>query len=404
MRSLSLAALLVSAGATAPSCKSDTGSDVDFAYSFKYPSSWDHAYMDSKHKLAKSKSQLNSKDSAVTATIQQMNTKGNSHVLWNDQPPPKKDSAAPHAHSKGAIIFNEEGGLWLTHSLPHFPTPSTTAAGLWADGSNYFGQAFLCITLTAKELHKLSPVMMITSPVVYSTDLLGTRSKDAFSDIKEWAVDGKKDVETMTTEVEITSAAGTTFHFFGKSGEWGKPKYGKDLYSDLVAPKMGDLDMEGWRRGAGVWGPACGKVQVLDITDVSFPGNEWKTMDDHSKWAVTEKSTAFCVGDINRADGQDRRGGGTVCIESSSIAKQMKAVVKTTDACSKLAMGNDCKPMTSSDPCFEKCHLGVPQNCTSEICLAAGKIGCMGVQCKLMGTSGTSSAHCMSPMSELTVV
>lgn len=56
-----------------------------------------------------------------------------------------------------------------------------------------------------------------------------------------------------------------------------------------------------------------------------------------------------------------------------------------------------CVPMTATDPCFEKCHMGSPQNCTTAICKSAGKIGCKGVQCVLMGKNGTSSSHCMSP-------
>lgn len=173
--------------------------------------------------------------------------------------------------------------------------------------------------------------MKINRVVVYSTAGL-----DDFADVKAWAEDGEKDTDTMTTEISITSKGGQKFSYFAKSGDWNKPSYGMDLYRDLVAPKMGNLDMEGWRRGAGVWDAACGKVQVLDITEVSFPDKDWITGDDHSKWAVGETASVFCVGDINRADGQDKRGGGTVCISSSTFSKQMKGVIKTTDKCSKL--------------------------------------------------------------------
>jgi len=64
-----------------------------------------------------------------------------------------------------------------------------------------------------------------------------------------------------------------------------------------------------------------------------------------------------------------------------------------------------CEPMTSTDPCFEYCHMGNPQNCNSAICEKAGKIGCKGAQCVLMGKDNTDTSHCMSPMmSEVTVV
>jgi len=77
-------------------------------------------------------------------------------------------------------------------------------------------------------------------------------------------------------------------------------------------------------------------------------------------------------------------------------AMQIEAMT-TTDA--------GCKPMTSTDPCFEYCHMGNPQNCNSNICEKAGKIGCNGVQCVLMGKDNTDTSHCMSPMmSEVTLV
>lgn len=313
--------------ASALSCKSDTGTNVDFAYAFKYPNGWDYAYMDSEHKLAKSKHTLSSTSSSVSQTLAQMKSAGASYVLWNDQPPPSKKTGAPKAHAKGLIIFDASGGIWLTHSLPDFP--STAAGGLWKDGADNFGQSFLCITLAAEEIHKLSPVMSINEVVVYEHKF-AAGIEEKFSDVKAWAVDGEVNKNDMTTEVTIKSKGGQSFQLFGKSGHWGE---GKDLYKDLVAPKVGDLYVEAWRRGRGPWGPACGSHKVLDIASVSFPDLDWDTMNDHSKWAVSKSKKVFCVGDINRMEGQDMRGGGTVCISDSSIAGQMSAVIKTTDKC-----------------------------------------------------------------------
>merc|ERR1711982_74851 len=108
----------------------------------------------------------------------------------------------------------------------------------------------------------------------------------------------------MTADVSVTSKGGQSFRVFGKSWHWGD---GKDLYRDLVAPAVGDLEVEAWRRGHGPWGPACGKNKVLNVEHMSFPGKEWDTMSDHSKWAVGMTKKVFCVGDINRMDGQDGR-------------------------------------------------------------------------------------------------
>jgi len=282
--------------------------------------------MDSTNTLGKSPQTLDSSSSSVSKTLEQIHGTDVSFVMWNDQPAPSGSTKGPSAHAKGVLAFTSSGGFWLTHSLPKFPSKT---ASMWSDASDDFGQSFLCITLSAEEIHKLSPVMKINRPTVYNSKF-ATGATEAFADIKAWAIDHEHDNHTMTTTVIIKSKGGQAFQFFGKSGNWGK---GKDLYHDLVAPSTGALDMEGWRRGAGVWGPACGKDQVLDITAVSFPGKDWPTTDDHSKWAVGKTSTTFCVGDINRADGQAERGGGTVCISDSSLAHQMQQVINTTDSC-----------------------------------------------------------------------
>jgi len=326
--------LCLAAGTSTPSCISDSGSHVDFAYAFKYPKGFEYAYMDSDHKLFKSAHTLDSSSSSISKTIEQRHNSGVSYVMWNDEPPKGSKSAAPNAHAKGLLLFTSSGGVWLTHSLPLFPSEgATSASGLWADASEDFGQSYLCITVTAAEIHKLAPMFKITRPTVYASSF-ASGAESTFSDIKE-VVDKDWDKSTMTTTVSIKSKAGQTFTVYGKAGHWGDDKDPKaDLYRDLVEPALGEkLYMEGWRRGRGVWGPACGKDEVLDITAVTFPGNDWDTMNDHSKWAVGESGTAFCVGDLNRADGQDKRGGATVCIHDSSFSSQMRNVISTTDKC-----------------------------------------------------------------------
>jgi deoxyribonuclease-2 len=326
MRGLALSlALPVLASAAVPSCKNDGGSDVDYAYAFKYPDGWDYAYMDMHTKLEKSSHQLNSGDSSISRTLAQLKDSGVSYVMWNDEPPPNKNSAAPIAHAKGVLVFTGEGGFWLTHSLPDFPAET---GDMWASGADGYGQSFLCINIDATNLRKLSPAFTIHRPKVYATKFQS--DTEGFDDVKGWASgDARSSDETI--HVQLKSRGGETFHLYGKAGSWGK-----DLYADLVAPAVGPLLMEGWRHGVGVWGPSCGQHQVLDVLQVGFPGSQWATTKDHSKWAVESDGTAFCVGDINRADGQEKRGGGTVCIHEDSFAKQMRSLVQDTDHCSNV--------------------------------------------------------------------
>merc|ERR1712000_287143 len=61
----------------------------------------------------------------------------------------------------------------------------------------------------------------------------------------------------------------------------------------------------------------------------------------------------------------------------------------------------ECKPMTSSDPCFVAKGPGTHPSAAD--CEALGAIGCDGKTCQVMG-EGTDKAHCMSPMNGETQV
>jgi len=335
--------LCVAAGTTAPSCKSASGSDVDFAYSFKYPKTFEYAYMDTDTPLTKASGSLTDDGSSISATIMQKGSPDVSYLIWNDEPTTRSSSSAPFAHSKGLLIFTSSGGVWITHSHPKFPVPSASSASdLWADAAEEYGQSYLCITITAEEIHKLVPVFKITRPTIYASTF-ASGDESTFADLEGLTHKGGWDEDTMTTQVAISSKGGQEFNVYAKAGAWGE---GKDLYRDLVAPSIGKLDMEGWINGGGVWGPACGQDGVLDVQSVSFPGpRDWSTHTDHSKWAVAadKSSSSFCVGDLNRADGQDKRGGKTVCIvEGRSLrndfADQMRKVISTTDSCDRTVM------------------------------------------------------------------
>lgn len=61
---------------------------------------------------------------------------------------------------------------------------------------------------------------------------------------------------------------------------------------------------------------------------------EFSTHHDHSKWAVGKAESAWiCVGDINRAEHQKVRGGGTVCQKNIEIAKVYQQSVADVEQC-----------------------------------------------------------------------
>lgn len=73
--------------------------------------------------------------------------------LYSDQPPDgKTDSNA--GHSKGIVLGDSSGGIWLVHSVPRFPRMDERQ--FYPDTGLKFGQQFLCISLDAENLNKVS--------------------------------------------------------------------------------------------------------------------------------------------------------------------------------------------------------------------------------------------------------
>lgn len=87
--------------------------------------------------------------------------------MYNDQPP-QGPTTASGGHTKGVILTNLQGGIWLQHSVPHFPE--------YRSGSNYSypktgennGQVLHCLSLDVNEVDNIGNILAITKPHVYN--------------------------------------------------------------------------------------------------------------------------------------------------------------------------------------------------------------------------------------------
>lgn len=118
---------------------------------------------------------------------------------------------------------------------------------------------------------------------------------------------------------------------------------GSDLYHGWVAPTLQtDLLVQFWRRSTGVLRSDCSsRWKVLDVNLLS-PGGRvtFKATEDHSKWAVSagggrglRGGAWVCVGDINRNQAEEKRGGGTVCRKDVAVWKAYRAVALKCESC-----------------------------------------------------------------------
>ncbi|XP_077986916.1 plancitoxin-1-like [Glandiceps talaboti] len=70
--------------------------------------------------------------------------------------------------------------------------------------------------------------------------------------------------------------------------------------------------------------------KVTDIKKIKMKGEnkEFKSGSDHSKWAITtdSKKPWTCIGDLNRATTQQKRGGGLLCINNADVWKRFREI------------------------------------------------------------------------------
>lgn len=115
-----------------------------------------------------------------------------------------------------------------------------------------------------------------------------------------------------------------------------------DLYHAWVAPTLQtDLLVQFWRRSTGVLPSDCSPSwKVLGVHLLS-PGGQitFKATEDHSKWAASAGGGGLrggswvCVGDINRNEAEEKRGGGTVCRQDVAVWKAYRAAALQCDSC-----------------------------------------------------------------------
>ena len=131
----------------------------------------------------------------------------------------------------------------------------------------YFGQTFMCLSLSTDEFSTVGDHLLFTFPWNYDfriPDWAATRFPSLDGTTKGKHVKKKPFVHLGA----IKTLAGVNFQTYGKSGKWGQ-----DLYHDLVAPSLRlPLDVETWRRDKKVVLPSnCSKpFSVYNVNWLDF--------------------------------------------------------------------------------------------------------------------------------------
>jgi deoxyribonuclease II len=83
-------------------------------------------------------------------------------VLYNDQPPGLPVSFT-HGHTKGVVLAGEGQGLWLVHSVPHFPTDPEKSEYAYPATGEHYGQTMMCITLPTGQMDAVGTRKFLSS-------------------------------------------------------------------------------------------------------------------------------------------------------------------------------------------------------------------------------------------------
>lgn len=261
------------------------------------------------------------------------------YLFYNDEPPPAYNGTA-NGHLKGVVVFNGETGFWIVHSIPKF---SRIDLYEYPKNALNYGQSILCVTFKTAAINDICKQLLYCNPKIYEKQL--TDEVKSFLDANTKSIFTKRPKfvrkPPFTRQIVLKSLDNEIFVSFAKDGQ-----FKKDIYSAVIAPDLKvSIATETWRRGSGInLPPACSSAYtVTDINQIkmaamsrnSLQNISFSSKDDHSKWAVSQNSTQswICVGDMNRMESQERRGGGALCFQSKPVGKAYRTLIADSDQC-----------------------------------------------------------------------
>ncbi|XP_046882449.1 deoxyribonuclease-2-alpha isoform X2 [Hypomesus transpacificus] len=359
----SLVALLIISlptdGDTAPiTCYNDEGVAVDWFYIYKLPhkhgsktqnDGQKYLLMDKgSERWTDGKVLVNDSTGALGRTVGQLYQQEKSselaYILYNDQSPPEamgdrwfNQSGNRGGHTKGVVLLDKNQGFWLVHSTPRFPPVQKKGPYSYPSTGVINGQNFICVTYPLERFQTIGEQLQINQPNVYDCDVPASLA----SLVPSIAAVCKKNQMTNSIfpytrpaanrSMSLTSLGGTKFISFAKGAS-----FNNDLYHSWVAPTLqSNLLVQFWVRSTGILPSNCTLGwKVLDITSLS-PGQKftYKASQDHSKWAISTKGNWVCVGDINRNQAEEKRGGGTVCQQDALVWKAYRMAALQCQMC-----------------------------------------------------------------------
>ncbi|XP_073994917.1 deoxyribonuclease II isoform X1 [Rhodnius prolixus] len=326
-------------------CLDESGKPVDWYVVYKLPNNAHKSYSESegssylyitsetlKKGWIMSNQSIHSQQSLVAKTLKPLyrNQDKELWLVYNDQGTNILDgSFGSFGHAKGVVAANKDGGFWLVHSVPHFPPVENEYSYPKTGLRN--GQSMLCISILKDQLDILGQILTYYKPLIkgkrISADLRSVYPQLVAA--AEGAVIKKAPWQMFTS---IKSAGGRSFSNFAKAR-----KFNKDLYQWVAEQFQTSILTETWLNELHPLPSTCNIYEVLNVESIKFDEQpfQFSSSKDHSKWAVSKSISKpwVCIGDINRALHQEKRGGGTMCLEDKLLWKAYRSIVDKISEC-----------------------------------------------------------------------
>jgi len=267
------------------------------------------------------------------------------YFFWNDDNKTKNMSeidenasySTNYAHSKGGIVYDNETGAILIHSLPRYPTRDTEN-NLYIEMPNNTGvyaQTFFCISATKNTSEK---VIELLNYIGVSNNKCVGKDRVNYKP-NQWVErliqnDYDYDDYPLFLETYISSLNGKKINVISKSKKRNITPFDEDInlfYKD-------DFYVRTWAKPS-LAEPICSTYKILNVINITIGDYELNKNQEHSKWAVSVNLNIACISDLNHVESQAKRGGNIFCFKDKNISDLMKNFVKIHDVCNKDIIG-----------------------------------------------------------------
>ena len=256
------------------------------------------------------------------------------YFFWNDDLTVKdgesKDAPSSRAHAKGSLVYDKSNGAFLLHSLPRFPTRTSTNEILTELPSNAgtYGQHFFCITVTKTTAEKIAEILNyinVSNNASVKQDNVNSSANKWITALINNVFDSNYPKELQTS---IKSKAGVDFNIISKN------------YLNKITPYdttvrsiyLDDFYVRTWTRPA--LAPAiCEEYSLFNVENVQFGEYGYTKTKEHSKWAISVYKYINCFGDLNHCESQANRGGNIICFQNEKLRNIMKNAINGIDNC-----------------------------------------------------------------------